>query len=162
MSTSRDESLPGATSLTDAVLQDPTLPQNRMLGADLVGIFWPQPSAVGADLHAVYLGLVAVLLAVLGLVLARRQAWSLLLAAVWMILLGLGLYLQVGGEIITTGDGRVLFTPAGWLSLALEDLGRAPRWYRAVSVASILLAPLAGVGGAWLLTRLPAAMAAAA
>lgn len=157
VTTARGDSLPGSGSLTAEVLRDPSLPQNRMLGADLVGMVWPLPSAVGAELHAVYLGLGVVLLGLLGSLAWRRAAWPLALTVIWLGALGLGLFLQVGGEVVLTDDGRPLLTPAGWLSLALDDLGRAPRWYRAVAVVSVVLAPLAGAGGAWLLGRLPRA-----
>jgi len=154
VSTQRGDELPGSTSLTHAVLADPSLPQNRMLGGDLVGVFLPLDPPVGAELHAVYLGTATVLLGLVALA-ARRRPWALVAAIAGLISLGLGLYLQAGGEVITTTDGRALLTPAGWASLAFEPLGRAPRWYRAIAVASILWAPLAGAGGAWLLARLP-------
>ncbi len=155
VTTARGDDLPGSSSLTAEVLRDPSLPQNRMLGADLLGVFGPLPSPAGAELHAVYLGAVAWGLLLLALVVLRKRPWGLLVSIGVLVSLGLGLFLQAGGEVILTGDGRPLLTPAGWLSLWFEPLGRAPRWYRAVAVAGILMAPLAGAGGAWLLARLP-------
>lgn len=154
ISTQRDPNLPGASSLTAAVMAQPSLPQNRMLGADLAQIFLPRHSEVQADLHAVYLGMVVWALALVGLV-RRRPPWTLLVALVALLSLGLGFFVQIGGWIPTTADGRVFLAPAGWLSLWIEGLGRAPRWYRAVAVGGLLLAPLAAAGARRLSERLP-------
>jgi hypothetical protein len=147
----RPAGVPGTGSIADAVIAEPGLPQNRMLGADLGQLLLPLRSAIGADLHVVYLGSGML---VLGLIGARLRQHALLVGLFALsVVLSLGFWLQVGGQMPEVG-GQPVFLPAGVLSVQVDALGQSPRWYRMAMVAGLLLAPLAGAGverlvGAW-------------
>jgi len=152
VATQRPDGLPGTESMTATVLADPSLMHNRYLGADLLGLLAPIVPEGSTLVHATYLGAMVLLLALVGC--RARRPWALLVGVGWSCLLGLGLYLQAGGEVAMAG-GRILLLPAGWLSLAVPVLGRAARWHRFLEVAAILLAPLAAAGATALVARLP-------
>lgn len=152
ITTQRPEGLPGTVSLLHHVLNTAQVQHTRYLGADLAGILSPWQAADVELVQATYLGLAAVTLGLLGVV--ARRAWLAAVLLAWATVLGLGVYLQLGGWIPRL-DGRILLLPAGLLSLLLEPLGRAARWHRMLSVASLVLAPLAVAGAQTLLARLP-------
>ncbi|MEC7946102.1 MAG: hypothetical protein VX265_00960, partial [Myxococcota bacterium] len=143
--TVRDPGLPGGTALTAEVLTDPDLPRNRMLGADLVGLVLPGGHLRPTGIHGAYLGLGTALAACAGTASRIHRRWLPLVLALVAAMLALGFTLQAGGENVRLGDAPLL-APAGMLSLAIDGLGRAPRWTRMATLASILLAPMAGAG----------------
>lgn len=154
----RDPSLPGGTALTAQVLADPDLPLNRMLGADLLGLLFPGADLHPTGVHGAYLGLGTGLAALWGLRATRSGAPAVLAGAA--AALSLGFFVQAGGAVLRLGEAPLL-APAGALSLLIEGLGRAPRWTRMATLASILLAPLAAAGLEDLRGRLVAGRAAA-
>jgi hypothetical protein len=149
--TGRGDNLPGSMPLTEAIWSDPSLPQNRMLGADLVGLVLPIDAPGGAELHTAYLGGFFAMLALTGW--ARSRAHTLGIPAALATLLSLGFYLQLNGQIPLAG-GHAWVAPAGWLTELLPDLGRAPRWYRMAGLAGMLFAPLAAAGAQDIALRL--------
>ena len=140
---SRGTELPGSFSAVANVLAAPDLLRNRMLGADPGAILLPSPWP-----HAVYLGPVLLVLALLG----ARRAPPLAAAAFTLLVFGLGYYLQLGGQAVRVG-GDLLMLPAGVLSQQLDVLGRAARWHRAIGAAGVFLVPLAVLGFRDLLRR---------
>lgn len=143
--TIRDPGLPGGTPLTTQVLTNPDLPRNRMLGADLVGLLLPGGHLRPTGIHGAYLGLGMVLAACAGTASRVHRRWLPLVLAFVAAMLALGFTLQAGGGTVRLGEAPLL-APAGVLSLAIDGLGRAPRWTRMATLASILLAPMAGAG----------------
>ncbi|NOY24748.1 MAG: hypothetical protein GXP62_02650 [Oligoflexia bacterium] len=152
ITTQRPEGLPGTTSMLEQVLSSPQLQQTRYLGADLVSVLLPWLDPKIKLFQAPYLGSLAIVLALVGL--ARRRAWLLGAMLLWAVILGLGVYVQIGG-FIPRFEGRILLLPAGLLSLVIEPLGHAARWHRMLGVGSMLLAPLAVDGAVALVARLP-------
>ena len=150
----RDPSLPGGTALTAQVLADPDLPLNRMLGADLLGLFLPGMAWSRTGLHPSYLGLTTAAAALLSVAFRRHRRWTPLLLVGAAGMLSLGFTLQAGGAVLRLADTPLL-APAGLLSLAVEGLGRAPRWTRMATLASILMAPIAAAGIDALASRVP-------
>ena len=146
----RSESFVGTRSLAKEMIRAPFEPQNRMLGVDLVDLLRPFSSANEWMLHPQYLGVIFSGLVLVGIVSLKKgghlsKTLPLLVSASITLILGFGLYLQVGGEIPLL-SGHVILLPAGWLSLLVEQIGRAPRWYRIMSLAVILWAPFAAFG----------------
>lgn len=152
ITTQRPHGLPGTSSMLRQILASPQIQQTRYLGADLVSVLLPWLDPKIKLFQAPYLGLSALLLALVGLV--HRRAWLVGAMLLWAIILGLGIYVQIGGFIPRVG-GRILLLPAGLLSLVIEPLGHAARWHRMLGLASILLAPLAVDGASVLVARLP-------
>jgi hypothetical protein len=150
----RGAHLPGATSLTSQVLADPDAPQNRMLGADLIGLGFPLQATASAHVHTAYLGLVGLVLAGAGLASRASRRWLPAVLVLACCALSLGTVLQVGGTVPRVG-GAPLLAPAGMLSVAVDALGRAPRWYRMAALGGVLLAPMAAAGVGAVAARLP-------
>jgi len=155
IATQRPPGLPGATSMLPEVLHNPQLPQARALGADPMMLLLPMPPAQDTQIHAVTLGLPALLLGAVGAWSRRARLLPALLA--WALILSLGVYLQFG-PLVPRLHGRLLLLPAGLLSLVLEPLGHAARWHRMAAVAALLLAPLCVAGIQALAARLPTAL----
>ncbi|MEL6347761.1 MAG: hypothetical protein AAFV53_31940 [Myxococcota bacterium] len=145
----RPAGLPGSTSDLPMILGDPGAAKNLMLGAEPLALFWPVPGV--EPKHSVFLGLTLWGAGLFGAI--RRRQFDLLASVGLLCVLGLGFFVQQGGGLVTAGDGRALGLPALWLSMAIEPLGRAVRWHRAVILAGVLLAGLAGVGLADLAAR---------
>ena len=147
--TQRPDDLPGSVSILNQVLENPHRPENQMLGADLLGLFWPINAAGGAELHAVYLGAAFTLLACCGWFGGRQSQseWQrpLMCSGGLLLVMALGYFLQFNGDPVTIA-GRTILLPAAWISMMIDAVGRAPRWYRAVGLSCILLAPFVANG----------------
>ena len=150
----RAPTLPGGTAITARVLSDPELPLNRMLGADLLGLFLPGLEAAPTGVHGAYLGTGAVAAAAMAVGRRSHRRWVPVTLVAACVVLALGFTLQAGGSVLRVG-GAPLLAPAGALSLMLEELGRAPRWTRMATLGSILLAPVAAAGLESLSRRVP-------
>lgn len=150
----RREGLPGTATRME---WDPPLPDAEgfrggfKLGADLVDPFLPDLLIGGVPevSHTAYLGLAALIMAVVAVVRQRRR-WPWLAGALALALLSLGPWLVVWGHPLSLGDGSVS-APAGALGWLLPPLQRLTRWYRAAAVAGMLLAPLVAMAleGRW-------------
>lgn len=155
---SRAVGLPGTFSMAAEMFNDPHRPQNMMLGVDLINLIFPTPPFHDRILYTQYLGIVFCGLVGTGIYGLKTQgglvrAKPLLATAIVSTVLGLGMFLQVGGKVLTLWGANIVL-PAGWLSLLVEELGRASRWYRMVALAVILWAPFAGWGAIWWIERL--------
>ncbi len=111
-------------------------------GADLTDAWLPVQLTGGEGdwSHTAYVGLVALVFGVAA-VNRRRELWPFLAGSVVFSVLALGPWLYFGGEVLRVG-GEPLLAPAGLLEEAWPELTRFTRWYRAGSVAALLLAPL--------------------
>lgn len=124
-------------------------------GADLLAMVLPGIPDV-ALARTAYLGVVALGLAVVGLVASLRgrrdaAAGGLALAAGWLILLALGRTVGVAG--VPVGPG-----PAEALTTLLPPLGGLLHWSRAAGAALVFVAPLAALGADALFGARPRAM----
>jgi hypothetical protein len=132
-----------------ADLLDPWLP------SALHPLWGPAVTRIGEQIHPyiaawnVALGYVALALALLAVTLRRSAAWRWCLVALAALLLALGPVLQVGGA--RTG------VPLPYALLAYVpgvDIAHRPSHFIVITV--VLLAPLAALGAAALLDRIPA------
>lgn len=154
VATQRPAGLPGAESMLPQVLASPALPQSLYLGADPLAVVLPLPGRDPSLLPATWLGSVGLLLGLGAMLVHARRAPLLPAMFAWALVLGLGVYVQLGAWVPRVDD-RLLLLPAGLLSLVLEPLGRAARWHRMLAVAAILLAPATAAAARALAARLP-------
>lgn len=154
VATQRGEGLPGAASMLPQVLSAPGLPQSRALGADPLAVVLPRPPGDPGVVSATWLTTGGLALGLWTLLRQARRAPLGLALVGGSVVLGLGVYLQVGEHLPRVG-GRLLLLPAGLLSLAFEPLGRAARWHRMLAVAAILLAPATAAALRALAARTP-------
>lgn len=141
----RPDALPGGATRTGLPAPDVGPDRFRgglMTGADLLDPWLPAPltGAVAAVPHSAYLGVVALVAAIV-VVWRQPRRWPWLAGIVGLVLVALGPHLSVAGRPVDLGSGPLL-APAGMLIAAAEGLGRITRWYRAAGVASLLLAGL--------------------
>ncbi len=119
-------------------------------GADLLDPWLPLPLTGGeAEVsHTAYVGIVALVVAVIAVVRDRKR-WPWLAGSLAFSLLSLGPALYLHGRELTVG-GEALLGPANLLIRACPPLGRLAHWYRAGAVAALLLVPLvASQGRGW-------------
>ena len=111
-------------------------------GADILDVLVPVQLTGGeaSVSHTAYIGLLALVLAILGLR-RWRAGWPWLLGALLFAILSIGPYLYLNGELLRY-DGRPPMAPAAGLILLLSPLGQITRWNRAGAVAHLLLVPL--------------------
>ena len=116
----------------------------RNYGTDAANLVLPslEPAPIS---HSVYLGLGVLLLALLGWWARRRQATPYLLLAGGFVLLALGHWVRVGGEVLSIA-GHPVPGPARLLVQVFEPLVGLSHWHRAVGPATVFLALLAGMG----------------
>jgi hypothetical protein len=147
----------GLTALHSSDLLDGLLPStlHPLWGdwAHQVGMRWhPGLSSADSALVAgwnVAFGYVLILLAVVGLVIARRQVWR------WGVLLGCTLVLGLGPTLHVAGRDTGVPLPYGLLlQLPGIDIARRPSHFAVLSI--LLLALLAAYGARWLLERVGA------
>lgn len=119
-------------------------------GGDLLDPLLPVQLTGGEGVvsHTAYVGVIGLVLGCWA-VWKRRELWPWLAGAGAFMLLSLGPYLYLRGQVLDVGD-RLIPGPAGWLIMASDVFGRLTRWYRAGGVAVLLLAPLVStVGAGW-------------
>jgi hypothetical protein len=116
-------------------------------GTDLLNLVWPHLAAVRPS-KASYLGLVAVILAGIGLRKGGRMGWLFGAAALPLIVLALGYWPTVAGRAIG------LPGPAFWLVQAWPALLGLSHWERAVGALLPLFAGLVALGARALPIRL--------
>ena len=98
--------------------------------------------------HTAYLG-AAVLIFSAVAVWRRRELWPWVAGALGLTVLALGPWLIMKGVPVQVGEGR-LMTPLGWIIVGVPFLGRLTHWYRAASVAVLLLAaPVSTLARGW-------------
>ena len=116
----------------------------RNYGTDALNFVLPsiEPAPVS---HAVYLGLLVLLLALMGVWVRRREAAPFALAAGIFLLLALGHWVRVGGEVVTLG-GHPIPGPARLLVQMFPPLVGLSHWHRAVGPATVFLGVLAAMG----------------
>ncbi|MFN7145406.1 MAG: hypothetical protein ACK4YP_16655, partial [Myxococcota bacterium] len=113
-------------------------------GTDLLNLVTPRVEALDAS-RTVYVGLVALGLALVGATRRRGLAALAIAAALWV--LTLGHWLRVAGEPVP-GLGPL---PAGWLAGTFEAARGLSHWYRAAGPATVFLAAAAALGASRLL-----------
>ncbi len=113
-------------------------------GTDLLNLVLPTPTPAPIS-HSVYLGLLALALAILGCIAAPRRALPLLVPLLALLLLALGYWFRVANQPIRV-DGDPLPAPALLLVRAVPPLAGLSHWYRAVGPAMVLLGVLAALG----------------
>jgi len=120
-------------------------------GADLLDPWLPLQLTGGESVvsHTAYVGVVALVIAVIAVARNRRR-WPWLAGAVAFSVLSLGTTLFVHGRMVDVGEGH-LVAPAGLLVKAAPALlSWVAHWYRAGAVAALLLVPLvASQGRGW-------------
>ncbi len=116
----------------------------RNYGTDALNLVLPSLEPAPISL-SVYLGLGVLVLALLGLWLRRRDAAPFALLAGIFLLLALGHWVRVGGEVITLA-GQPLPGPARLLVQAFPPLVGLSHWHRAVGPATVFLGLLAAMG----------------
>ena len=119
-------------------------------GADLTDPFLPVFMTGGEAMasHTAYLG-AAVLVFSAVAVWRRRELWPWVAGALGLTVLALGPWLIMKGVPVQVGEGR-LMTPLGWIIVGVPFLGRLTHWYRAASVAVLLLAaPVSTLARGW-------------
>ena len=149
----QDPNLPGSisrASLPPAISAPLAFRGGLQHGADLLDPWLPLPLTGGEApvSHTAYLGLVALVVAVIAVARHRRR-WPWLAGALAFSLLSLGPELFLHGQPLTVGE-QALPGPVGLLIGACPPLGRLAHWYRAGAVAALLLVPLvASQGRGW-------------
>lgn len=144
-SIARTPGLPGTTER--AVWMRPALDAavfrgGNLAGADLLDPWlpgWPR-WGYAPEGHTAYLGIVAILLAIVAVAREPRR-WPWLAGALAFVVVSWGLYLTFAGHFLEIGPGAVL-APMGWLARVFPLVLRFTRFYRAAAVAGLLLAPL--------------------
>lgn len=124
---------------------------NPTFGVDALAFLLPHPTLLPVS-RTVYLGLPIVVLALWGVLAARRSpgARAAVGIAVALLVLACGHWLRVGGQ-----PGPVpLRMPAGVLIELVPALRGLSHWYRAAGPATVFLAAAAAVGAHDLLRRL--------
>jgi hypothetical protein len=116
----------------------------RNYGTDAANLVLPSVEPAPISL-SVYLGLGVLALAVAGLWLRRREAAPFALLAGIFLLLALGHWVRVGGDVITLA-GQPLPGPARLLVQAFPPLVGLSHWHRAVGPATVFLGLLAAMG----------------
>jgi hypothetical protein len=119
-----------------------------VFGTDLLNFALPQLDAVHPS-KSVYLGLVALLLCVLGLLRRPRVAGPLLLLAVPFGVLALGHWPTLAGKALGFPG------PAWFLAEHIPPLRGLSHWHRAIAGGIPFVAVAAAVGAEGLLARLP-------
>jgi hypothetical protein len=116
----------------------------RNYGTDALNLVLPSLEPAPISL-SVYLGLGVLALALLGCWRRRLQALPFALLAVVFVLLALGHWLRVGGEVLVLG-GQPVPGPARLLVQAFPPLVGLSHWHRAVGPATVVLGLLAAMG----------------
>jgi len=116
----------------------------RNYGTDLLNLVLPSVEPAPISL-SVYLGLGVLALAGLGWWMRKREAAPFVVLALIFVLLALGHWVRVGGEVLTVA-GYAVPGPVRGLVLAFPPLVGLSHWHRAVGPATVFLAILAAMG----------------
>ena len=116
----------------------------RNYGTDALNLVLPSLEPAPISL-SVYLGLGVLALALLGWWTRRREATPYLVLAGVFVLLALGHWVRVGGEVLSVA-GHPVPGPARLLVQAFPPMVGLSHWHRAVGPATVFLGVLAAMG----------------
>jgi len=125
--------------------------ERAQYGTDLLNWIWPTIGALALS-PATYLGLSALILAGIGCWKAKRVAAPLFTTVVVFLLLSLGHWVRIGGDLLNVGSIPIS-GPAGLLTQLFPVLEGVSHWHRAIGPATVCLAALAAIGTQSLLRR---------
>ncbi len=123
----------------------------RNYGTDALNLITPSIEPAPVSL-SVYLGLGVLVLAVWGAWRRRRTLAPFALLAGVFVLLALGHWIRIGGDVVTLG-GWPVPGPARLLVKAFPPLVGLSHWHRAVGPATVFLGVLAAVGAEGFVSR---------
>ncbi len=116
----------------------------RNYGTDALNLVLPSLEPAPISL-SVYLGLGILVLAALGCWRFRRLALPFGLLACIFVLLAMGHWLRIGGDVLRLA-GHPVSMPARWLVQLFPPLSGLSHWHRAVGPATVFLGLLASLG----------------